>query len=137
MVERRGERDMIDETSREIWIGENHTYLGEDNIMYTTIVGEVDLNTAIAIREVHIKFLNMVEGKVNSFIDIDKAGKQPQDARKVGIEMFEHEKMGKVALFGLHPVARVIASFVMGVTRKKEIRFFKSKEEALSWLMEV
>ena len=127
---------MIDETSREIWIGENHTYLGEDNIMYTTIIGEVDLNTAIAIREVHINFLNTVVGKVNSFIDIDKAGKQPPEARKIGAQTFEHEKLGKIALFGLHPVARVIASFVMGLTRKKEIRFFKSKEEAVAWLKE-
>jgi len=50
--------------------------------------------------------------------------------------MLEHERTGKVALFGLNPVARVIASFVMGVTRKKDMRFFKTREEALAWLRE-
>ena len=50
--------------------------------------------------------------------------------------MLENEKIGKVALFGLHPVARVIAAFIMGITRKKDMRFFKSKEEALAWLKE-
>lgn len=126
----------MDENKREIWIGGNHTYLGDDNIIYTTVVGEVDENTANAIRNVHLKFMDTVEGKMNSLVDLNKAGKQPPEARKIGKEMFEHEKMGKVALFGLHPVARVIASFVIGVTNKKDIRFFKTKEEAQAWLKE-
>ena len=124
----------MEEKDREIWVGENHSYLGEDNIVYTTIVGEVDENMAIAIREAHLKFMNMVEGKMNSLVDLNKAGKQPPEARKIGNEMFEHERIGKIALFGLDPVARVIASFVMGVSRKKDMRFFKKKEEALAWL---
>ncbi len=126
----------MEEKDREIWVGESRTYLGEDNVLYTTVVGEVDENAAIAIREGHLKFMSMVEGKVNSLVDLNKAGKQPPKARKIGIEMFEHERIGKVALFGLHPVARVIASFVMGVTRKKDIRFFKTREEALAWFKE-
>jgi len=124
----------MEEKEREIWVGENRMYLGEDNILYTTVVGEVDEDAAIAIWEVHLKFMNMVEGKLDTLIDLNKAGRQPLKARKIGIKMFEYEKTGKVALFGLHPVARVIASFVMGVTRKKDIRFFKMREEALAWL---
>jgi hypothetical protein len=30
----------------------------------------------------------------------------------------------------------VLASFVMGVTKKEEVYFFKTKEEALAWLKE-
>ena len=121
---------------REVWIGENYTCLSADNIMYTTVVGEVDESTAIAIREAQLNFLNMVEGKVNSLVDLNKAGKQPPEARKIGKEMFEYERFGKIALFGLHPVARVIASFVIGITKKKDIRFFNNVEEALAWLKE-
>ncbi len=124
------------ENDKDVWVGENHTYLGEDNILYTTVVGEVDESKAKAIRDAHLKFLSMVEGKVNSLVDLNKAGKQPPAARKIGKDMFEHERIGKIALFGLHPVARVIASFVIGVTRKKEIRFFKTREEAIAWLKE-
>jgi len=69
-------------------------------------------------------------------LDINKAGQVSSGARKIGKETFEDEKVGKVAFVGLHPVARVIASFVMGVTRKKDMRFFKTKEEALAWLKE-
>jgi hypothetical protein len=121
---------------REIWVGKNHTYLGDDNIMYTTVVGEVTEDMAKAIRDAHYKFMNIAGKKVSSLVDLNKAGKQPPEARKIGREMFENEKIGKIALFGLHPVARVIASFVMGVAKKKDIRFFRTKEEALAWLKE-
>jgi hypothetical protein len=50
--------------------------------------------------------------------------------------MDEDTKTGKTAFFGMHPVARVIASFVMGVSPNKMMRFFKTKEDALIWLRE-
>ena len=127
----------MEEKDREIILDAGRVYLGEDNILYTTIVGEVDENTAIAIREAQLKFMNVVEGKVDLLIDANKAGQPSSRARKIIQEgVLKYEKTGKVALFGANPVARVIASFVMGVTRKKDIRFFKTKEEALAWLKE-
>ena len=124
------------EKEREIWIGKSRFYLGEDNILYETVVGEIDGKMAIAMLKGTSELEDMVEGKVNTLIDLNKAGKTSSKARKIGQEAFEHEKIGKVALFGLNPVARVIASFVMGVTRKKDMRFFGSKEKALAWLKE-
>ncbi len=50
--------------------------------------------------------------------------------------MLEDKIFGKVALFGLHPVARVVASFFMGATKKKDMRFYKTRGEALAWLKE-
>jgi len=123
-------------SEREIWVGESRFCLGEDDILYETIVGKQDEKTVIAALEYHNKFKNMVEGKMKMLLDINRAGQVSSGARKIGKETFEDEKVGKVAFVGLHPVARVIASFVMGVTRKKDMRFFKTKEEALAWLKE-
>ena len=123
-------------SEREIWVGESRFCLGEDDILYETIVGKQDEKTVIAALEYHNKFKNMVEGKMKMLLDINKAGQVSSGARKIGKETFEDEKVGKVAFVGLHPVAQVIASFVMGVTRKKDMRFFKTKEEALAWLKE-
>ena len=86
-------------------------------------------------KEASDQLKNLVEGEVNVLIDLNQVGQPSPEARKIGQEAFDDEKVGKVALFGLHPVARVIASFVMGVTKKKDMRFFKTKEEALAWLM--
>ena len=123
-------------SEREIWIGENRLYFGEDNICYITVVGEVDEEIAIAIKEIDLKFKNTTEEKMNILADLNKAGKQSSEARKIWKEMTEHEKSGKIAMVGMHPVARVLAAFVMGVTNKKDMRFFESRGEALAWLKE-
>jgi hypothetical protein len=127
---------MMDEKDREIWVGKNRLYLGEDNITYFFLVGEHDENTARACGDAFLKLINMGEGKVNALGDLNKTGKQSPEARKVWKEVSEHEKVGKLALIGMHPVARVLASFVQGVTKKKDMLFFKTKEEAMAWLKE-
>ncbi len=124
----------MEEKDREIWVGGNRIYLGEDNIIYETLVGEQDEKTVLAIYEASNRLTNMVEGKVNVLVDLSEAGQASSGARKKGQEMLEDEIFGKVALFGLHPVARVVASFFMGISRKKDMRFFKAKEEALAWI---
>ncbi len=122
---------------REIWIGENRLYFDEDNILYETVVGVVDEKIAIAFREASLKIGSKAEGRViKVFVDLSRAGKSTPEARRIAQQSLEDERIGKVAFFGLHPVARVIASFVMGATRKKDMRFFRSNEKALAWLKE-
>jgi hypothetical protein len=126
----------VEEKDREIWIGELRLYLGEDNIIYETLVGKQDEKTVLAIYEASKRLANTVEGKVNVLVDLNKAGQASSGARKKGQEMLEEKIFGKVALFGLHPVARVVASFFMGATKKKDMRFCKTREEAIAWLKE-
>ena len=121
---------------REIRIEESRYYLGKDNVVYVTIIGEVDKKIANRYREAGAKMINMIEGTANVLVDINKAGKLSPEARGVFKELTENENARKIAIFGLHPVARVIASFFMGTTKKKDMRFFKTKEEALAWLKE-
>jgi len=122
------------EEEREILIGESRFYLGEDNIIYETIVGETDDEMGIALAEATNKLKKMAEGEVGLLIDINRAGKPSKKARDGVRRNFEGEGIGKVAIFGMNPVARVIASFVMGVSKKKDMRLFKTKEEAFVWL---
>ena len=126
----------MEEKDREIRVGENRMYLGEDNLLCITIVGELDEETQIGINEAGYKLMNTVEGKVHALVDLNKAGKVSPGARKRQVEISGHEKTAKVALFGLHPVARVVASFFMGISQKKDMRFFRTREEALAWLKE-
>ena len=124
----------MEEKNNEIWAGENRFYLGEDDIMYVELVGEYDLHSALALRDAFLKLLSIVEGKINIFVDNSRSGKPSQEARKIFTEMIRHEKCGKIAVFGLNPVTRVIASFVLG--NSKSTHIFKAKEEALAWLKE-
>ena len=66
--------------------------------------------------------------------DINKAGKPSPEARKIAKKRMEDEGIGKVAITGMNPVARVIASFIMGALTKADMQFFKIKDEALTWL---
>lgn len=123
-------------TNREIWVGKSRFYFGEDNILYETIVGDVDEKIALAMKEAADKLRNLVEGDTCVLVDLEKAGRQTAKARIIGIKALEEEKLKKIALLGTHPVAKIIASFVIGFTKKKGIRFFSSREEALKWLEE-
>lgn len=76
-----------------------------------------------------------LEGKVSYLIDINKCGKNAPEAREVWKMMSASEKTHKVATFGLNPVARVIASFVIGTYKNRNLLFFKTKEEAIQWLL--
>jgi len=130
----------MEKKEREIWVEGSRIYLGEANIIYVTAAGPPDESpdekTAIANMEATVKLASMVEGKVKLLVDITKAGQQSAETRKVWKEYTESEKFGKFALVGLHPVAQVVASFVMGACKKKDMRFFKTKQAALVWLKE-
>lgn len=132
--QKEGER--MSEKDKEMWLGESRFYLGDDNILYIDVVGELTDDMAEPLKEGALKLMNMVPGKVNVLADLNKVGIPSAKVREKGMEAAEYEKAGKVALFGMHAVARVIASFWIGLAKKKEIRFFKTKEEALAWLKE-
>jgi len=106
----------MEDKDREVWVRESRLYLGEDNIGYVTLIGEVDEKTANTFIDAILKMMNMTEGTVNFLVDVNKTGKLSTEARGVFKEMSEHEKTGKVAVFGMHPVAKVLAFFVMGIS---------------------
>ena len=127
------------EKDREIWVGENRIYLGENDIYYITIVGEIDEKIALEFRNAIFEFNNRFGKKIrNSFIDINRARKVSSKARKILKGLSDDNEIGggKSAFFGLHPVARVLASFFIGLSKDVNQRFFETKEEALEWLKE-
>lgn len=125
-----------EEQDRELSIGKHRFFLREDNILYDTIVGDISKNEAEIALDFTQKCEAKVPGKLNILIDINKCGKPSAEARKFGKEVFAREKIGKVALYGLNPVARVIASFMITLSTRGNIRFFKTQEYALAWLKE-
>ena len=126
----------VEEKEKEIRVGESRIYIGEDGIVYNIAVGASDKKRATDIKEGVLELANMAEGKVNLLVDLNKAGRPSPEARKIYLEVAEHEKIRKVAMIGVHPVARVLASFLTSVSKKREMSFFKTKEEALAWLKE-
>ncbi|MBN1821310.1 MAG: STAS/SEC14 domain-containing protein [Prolixibacteraceae bacterium] len=122
-------------SEKEIWVGENQFQVLSDNIIKVKAVGEETMEKAEIQKEISLKLANSLEGKIKYLIDLNRSGKSSHEARNIWKELSENEKTAKVAMFGMHPVARVIASFVSDITNKKEMRFFKTEEAAIKWLL--
>ena len=115
-------------------VGQNKTVFIAPNIIYVVAKGEQTDELSKEQSKICNQFIEGIKGKINYLIDLNLAGKSSPKARKQWQRLSEDKRTNKVALFGLHPVARVLASFVMGVSMKKDMLFFKTKEEAQDWL---
>jgi hypothetical protein len=121
---------------REYRIAENKVFLRDGNILFVEAHGGQTDEIAGAHLELHDQFCQQLPGKINYLIDLNDAGKSSSEARKIWQKISEADRTRKVSLFGIHPVARILATFVMGVVNKREIRFFTSRQEAQDWLNE-
>lgn len=121
-------------SDKEVWVKTNKISLIGENTIYVVAVGEQTTPFALAQKKVYDRLTLQAGGKVNFLINLNDTGKNSPEARKLWKQISEAESTNKVALFGLHPVAKVIASFVMGRSKASELRFFSTKEEAMTWL---
>ncbi|MDD2891320.1 MAG: hypothetical protein PHE49_11895 [bacterium] len=120
----------------EIRLGKSILHFGEDKIFYATIVGEYTTEMAKSTYdffELH-KTEMMVDGKVKMFINLTNARKPSTEAKE--LMRLLSKDIGKIALIGFNPVAKVIAAFFMGNSRKKDINFFNTQGDAIVWLNE-
>ncbi len=119
---------------REIRAGKQRFFLGKDNILRVTIVGEIDKKTALEMGKAFQRFQRGEEGPMDIFVDNSRSGKPLTNARTEIRRMVENDSVGKIAVFGANPVAKVISNFVIGMCGKKDMRIFDTREEAFRWL---
>lgn len=128
--------EIIHVSENEIWIGENKTFFLTDmNIIHVIACGEQTTEVAIMQKEISYKLFGLTEKKISYLIDLNKCGKNSPEARQIWNQLGDDEKTNKVAIFGLNPVARVLANFSMATSKNKNQRFFKTQEEAMTWLL--
>lgn len=123
--------------------GENEYFLGinkisfiEGDTIHVEVIGDQTDEMAEKYDEVIGDLTRSYSGKINYLIDLNKSGKNASGAREKWKEMSMRERTGRVATFGLNPVARIISSFVVGSGKKGKWEFFKTKDEALKWIHE-
>jgi len=107
-----------------------------ENIMVVTAVGPQTEEMASAILSFYSDLFKDKTEKISYLIDLNKAGKSSTEARKIWKTISEMETTHRVALVGIHPVARVLAAFVMSVTLESRIQFFSTAEKGLKWIRE-
>lgn len=119
---------------REYQIGEARFLYGADGICRMKLhgPGEAAMVNSILANDREVK--EDTGTTWHYLVDFDKAGRPSPEAGKVWRKITHDRLTGKVAVFGTHPVARVLGAFFIGLSRQKHMRFFKSEEEALEWL---
>jgi hypothetical protein len=121
-------------TCSEFWVGPTQVRLTEGNLLNVKAVGPQTYDTAVAQLNIFEQICHEVNGPLNFIIDLNDAGKNSPEARKVWKDVSENEYTGKIALVGIHPVARVIAGFVLSISLSSKMQFFSTREKALKWI---
>ena len=67
-------------------------------------------------------------------IDIRRSTDFSASARKRWVTFLQHPSITRTAIFGGNTFIRTLATFVIGASRRKNIRFFKTEQEARTWL---
>lgn len=121
---------------KEIPVGPNVVRVDDSNTIHIIMCGETDYELAKGISDACDELVAMVNGKVNVLVDLNKAGKATPEARHEGKRRMNPDRSIKIAYFGLHPVAKVLATIMILFAKHKGMRFFNSEEEARKWLAE-
>lgn len=67
-------------------------------------------------------------------IDIRRSSDFSSAARKQWVDFLRNPEIIKTAIFGGNMFVRTLATFVIGASQMKNIRFFATEQEALTWL---
>ena len=117
-------------------IGNCSVSLDDKNTVHVVSIGDTTDDQADQVYEAHRKLLAVTTGLLFVLVDLNGAGKSSPYARRIWKKMSEHERVAKVALYGVHPVAWVLSSFLVGRTTRNNTGFFKTKEQARRWFNE-
>ena len=97
-------------------------------------VGNVDEQIAHEVCKILAEFLKQSTETIHFLIDLNQSRETTLKARRVFRSFAEEHIQGRMAFCGLHPVAKVLAGFFLKITNKKDMRFFKTRNEAIQWL---
>ena len=106
---------------KEIWVGKNRNFLSDDNILYNISTGRFDEKAALESLEAMKKLNDIAEDDVNFIIELNNGERTSSKARRILREFTENMVNGKIAFIGTHPVAKVLESFFMGITKKEDM----------------
>jgi len=115
-------------------VGPNKTILKEGNIIHVIISGLQDYNMAHSQFKLHQQITGLVNDKVSYLVDLNDSGKSTPEARRIWKDISGRDDTFKVAFFGSHPVAKVLADFIIDIAKNNNMRFFEQEGEAVRWL---
>lgn len=119
----------------------NKVWLGDDGVIYLEVVTstneeeifEILKNAEEIIARLPRKAKIMIDIQTSSIIHSSKFRKECGERIR---ELYDKQGFEKAAIFCINIVLRTIASFIIIASGVKNIKIFKTKEQALKWLKE-
>lgn len=105
----------------------------KDGIVFYTISVPVDEKEAIRLDTTGEELINKGEASF-VLIDIQQSNDFSSAARKIWVKFLQNPRIKKTAIFGGNVFVRTLASFVIAATGRPNIKFFATKEDALTWI---
>ena len=122
------------------WGGEiikSKVYMGDDEIVRVTSIGDQTPEEAIEVRKAVLELGKRVPGKIKILNDLSQMGKSLPGSRAETVKSIKLEEVGKVASFGATTANRIVANFIVKACGMgKKVKYFKTEAEALKWLKE-
>ncbi len=111
---------------------ENEVTCENGVVMYRLVV-PVDDKEAKRIDAIGRAFLDHKQAD-RVLIDIRRSSEFSSAARKQWVEFLRNPNIVKTAIFGGNVFVRTLATFVIGASQMKNIKFFTTEQEAIEWL---
>ena len=111
--------------------------LESDGVLRLTFIGDTDHRGAEKLVVDFASFLEQatVDKPLLILWDDTRGGKASAEVRKVYADLNRDPRIGKVAIFGAQRYGRVLGEFVLRLTARDNVRFFKNEAEARAWLL--
>jgi len=119
--------------------------VGEEGILYFEITGNVD-DVAANVRQAELSTQCLKEAlgknpdqKFKCLVDLSAISKtahypSPQ-ARQIFAETIDHKQLIKIAVIVPRILVQAVMNFILyAVNKKRKVKLFKTKKEALDWL---
>jgi len=120
---------------KEFWIKENQILIDiDEHLICITAVGDMNETLAKKVQALMFGAFSEANDPFDVIIDLNKSGKQTPEARRIWNDLNDNPNIRCVAYIGVHPVARITASFLKGIASNKNMKFFSTIEKAKEWL---
>jgi len=121
------EQQNIGAVQNEVWC--------DGGVVRYRLIAPIDEKEAERIDTAGRVFLNRGDARY-VLIDMQKSSDFSSAARKRWVGFLQHPQIQKTAIFGGNIFVRTLATFVIGASQKKNIKFFAAEKEAVEWLKE-
>lgn len=115
-------------------MSENSVYLGQDGILRIICVGDQDEASARQMAQQMLATAKAAPGQIKVLFDATRAGKFSVEARQIAARSLAAAMGGKAAIVASSAPMRALGLFLAGRQNARNMRFFDTRKEALSWL---